>query len=238
MLSKEKGENLGMKEFVEGVWKVLAKDESEKIGSCDLYNLLMIFIGTESVGQEVTEELINEFVQKINRNVSKEVINKLSHQSKELLECANKLNDLSSNNNFNISGESEWDYDKEQKMVSRLSTKKLPKYTFDIEALKSREFDECTYRPEVHGMPKDAYGVREYPKNFKEAVSRIKRVNEEKKRKREAEKNEFREVEVRLQRLKKMKINAPRCLTRCSTAPKKQRKTTMFYVDIGISHGR
>lgn len=238
MLSEGKGETLGTRELVEGVWKVLARDESETISSCDLYNLLMIFIGTESVDQEVTEELINEFVERINRNVSKEVINKLSRQSKGLFECTNKFNGSPPNKNFNISGESEWDYGKEQKMINRLFTKKLPKYTFDIEALKSREFDECTHRPEVHGMPKDVHCVREYPKNFEEAVNRIKRVNEEKKRKKEAERNEFREVEARLQRLKQQEANPPRCLTRCSTAPRKQKKNTLFYVDVGISHGR
>jgi len=220
-----------VKSFVDDVWKALVK--SEVVGSCDLYNLLMIFVGTNNVDQEVTEELISEFIQKTDKIVSKDLISTLSSQSKGLFECFSPPNGSPQGKSPNTSGKNSRNYIKEQRMINRLSTKKSPKFTLDIEALKSKEFDECTYHPEIHGIPKKIYSTKEYPKNYKEAVDRIKRVNEEKLRKREAESNEFKEVEVRLQKLRKMKMNPPKCLTRSRTAPKKH---TLFYIDIGLSH--
>ena len=63
------------------------------------------------------------------------------------------------------------------------------------------------------------------------------RRSEEKQRKKVAEINEFKEINTRLERLKQMKINPPRCLSR-SKSRKKLDKKVLFYVDIEITHGK
>ena len=214
------------------IWKLLSTDKNSKISVCDIYNLLMIFIGTENFHEEITKELLNEFIRKSNKhNLNKEIEN-ISAKIKEIFNSQNISANLRSDNK-----ELDSTNNRIQEMISRLSANHLPKFTINLEELKNREFDECTYHPEVHNIPKTIYNTVMNPKDYIKAINRIKSVNEEKQRKKVAEINEFKEINTRLERLKQMKINPPRCLSR-SKSRKKLDKKVLFYVDIEITHGK
>jgi len=245
------------------VWNLLIEQNAEKqeMQTDDIYNLMLIFLGTTKLDQGVTMELLSEFYKKtIKYEGEIPDFRQIVMQGKKLFENFNAQNNEGKNqyktllsSNFesprdNESVSSVWNDDREKAMVERLSTAREPKFTVDIDKIKNREFEECTYHPKITNIPKSIYkttssGFNENlsepakkPKNYDQYVTRIRKINKEKQDRQDAEERKILESGDRLARLRKMKPNPPSCLTRAKSAPRK--RPIMLYVDVTLSHGK
>ena len=231
-------DNLTLKKFIESLWNILNSERNQTISTVNFYNLIMIFLGTTEFDSETTEELIKEFItiNKTSRLITDQEIANVSIQSKVILKDF-KYFDINYSP-VNCEETTVFNMEKEKDLVSRLSKKKSPKYTINVENIKNKDMHECTYKPKIHNVPKYIYNKPENPKNYSEAVERIKRVNEERRRKIEAEENDILEVDTRLEKLRKMNIKPPNCLKRSKSICKKERKKMLICVEVAISCGK
>ena len=126
-----------------------------------------------------------------------------------------------------------WNTEKENEMVLRLTKPKNPMFKINVESIRTKEFEECTYHPQIGSMP--MYPKVQRPKFYYETVQRLKDATIRREAKKIAEENYYLEMDKRLKRLQQMDISPPSFLERSIIKP--QRKI-LFYVDITIKPGK
>eukprot|EP01022_Parablepharisma_sp_SALTPOND_P023287 TRINITY_DN4887_c0_g1_i1.p1 TRINITY_DN4887_c0_g1~~TRINITY_DN4887_c0_g1_i1.p1 ORF type:complete len:611 (+),score=54.01 TRINITY_DN4887_c0_g1_i1:3518-5350(+) len=131
------------------------------------------------------------------------------------------------------SSATEWNPEIEYEMVSRLSQHKDPNYKIDVDMVRLKEFEECTYHPRIGIKP--YFKEVQKPKLYYETVSRLQKVALEREAKREREENRYLETDNRLQKLKQMPVNPPSFLERDD---KNKKRNVLIYVDIKIKPGK
>ncbi len=130
---------------------------------------------------------------------------------------------------------SEWTPERQRELVDRLSTKKEPTYTIDLEQLEAKALEECSHRPRVNMVP-PAAPRKELPKDYLATVARIKKATESRRARREADERILLDAGVRLEKVRRRKSNPPSFLGR--QTPERRREKKLLYVNVSVMPGK
>jgi len=130
--------------------------------------------------------------------------------------------------------ESKWNAEKEFELVSRLSTIQEPQFTIDVDKIKRKEIEECTYKPQINKMPIN----QPKTKQLLEVLENIHEIEEQKRKEREQkelDKLKLEEKSKKYQILRTKPPNPPSFLNRQDSCTK---RNILLYVDITIKPGK